>query len=537
MLALGIRYLTGYAVATDVSNRRRAEWPPHPARVFMAMAAAYFETGEDPDERAALEWIEQQAGFPAIVASKAIPRDIVTCYVPVNDMEVPKRPERLAPKKAKAAMVIIPQYRSNKQPRTFPRVRVSHDQQAEPVPVFLIWPDASPEAPILTALKKLCEKVIRIGHSSSLVQMWVEENPPPPNLQPDDLGMHRMRTVGRGTLKMLAKSYNREAIEEWADLQEQIANAKGKAKKMLREQLAERFGDREPRSLRPVISRWQGYRPVAEDETSPLLTGAFDPNLLVLCIDEGPTIGLESTWRLLTAMHKTILKQCDPTPEWLSGHQRDGSPSQRAHVAFMPLGFVGREYADGHLMGIALAFPKDIEPRERGRALTGLFYDGEGRPKEIAVNLGSLGSWRVSRELRPSPPYTLQVPRWIGPCDTWATVTPIVLDRHPKTDRAKNRQQWSLEVADVIAASCERQGLPRPVGIDVDKTSWFCGAPRAVAGQGSGFSLMPVKSGRSPRQQVHAWLRFDQPITGPLLLGAGRYRGYGVCRPWTEHRT
>jgi len=49
-LTIGWQYLTGYAVATDPSSRDRAEWPPHPARVFMALAAAWFETGEDPDE-------------------------------------------------------------------------------------------------------------------------------------------------------------------------------------------------------------------------------------------------------------------------------------------------------------------------------------------------------------------------------------------------------------------------------------------------------------------------------------------------------
>ena len=57
MIALGLRYLTKYAVATDLA-RQRPEWPPHPGRVFMAMAAAFFEGGSDPAERVALEWLE-----------------------------------------------------------------------------------------------------------------------------------------------------------------------------------------------------------------------------------------------------------------------------------------------------------------------------------------------------------------------------------------------------------------------------------------------------------------------------------------------
>jgi CRISPR-associated protein Csb2 len=67
-LTIAWEYLTGYAVATNPATRDRAEWPPHPARVFMALAAAWFETeppgAEDEGrddwtaEGAALRWLE-----------------------------------------------------------------------------------------------------------------------------------------------------------------------------------------------------------------------------------------------------------------------------------------------------------------------------------------------------------------------------------------------------------------------------------------------------------------------------------------------
>lgn len=84
MIALGIRYLTKYAVATDLA-RQQAEWPPHPGRVFMAMASAYFEAGADPAEREALEWLEAVPA-PALRASEADERTRVRAYVPVNDV-------------------------------------------------------------------------------------------------------------------------------------------------------------------------------------------------------------------------------------------------------------------------------------------------------------------------------------------------------------------------------------------------------------------------------------------------------------------
>ena len=56
-LTIGIRYLCGRAMATHPADRQRAEWPVHPDRAFMGLAAAHFETGADAGERAALEWL------------------------------------------------------------------------------------------------------------------------------------------------------------------------------------------------------------------------------------------------------------------------------------------------------------------------------------------------------------------------------------------------------------------------------------------------------------------------------------------------
>ena len=44
MIAIGIRHLNGWYMASDSADRNRPEWPPHPDRIFMALAAAHFET-------------------------------------------------------------------------------------------------------------------------------------------------------------------------------------------------------------------------------------------------------------------------------------------------------------------------------------------------------------------------------------------------------------------------------------------------------------------------------------------------------------
>lgn len=44
------------------------------------------------------------------------------------------------------------------------------------------------------------------------------------------------------------------------------------------------------------------------------------------------------------------------------------------------------------------------------------------------------------------------------------------------------------------------------------------------------FPRLTRKDG-SERRHAHAILVFNEPVRGPVLIGAGRYRGYGVCRP------
>jgi len=515
MLALGIRYLTGYSVATDVASREHAEWPPHPARVFMAMAAALFETGEKTEERAALEWLEQQ-GPPSLAVSGADARLVVKQYVPVNDKAGP----------AKMTLQCLPTLTRQKAERTFPTTR-PHDDT-----IYLVWRDAEPAAHI-NGLRLVCGNVTYIGHSSSLVQMWVENSPPESNLVPGDFGELQLRIPSEGTLAYLEQAFNAAAVDDYGEIKARMDAASGEEKKQLKKEFAERFGDGEPVSQRPVISIWQTYgrTDVAEVENR-ACGGAFDREFVILSMLDGPVIGLESTWQLMTCMHKTILEICDPAPEWVSGHTAAGTPSARPHVACFPLAFVAAPHADGHLLGIGLAIPHEIPPRERGQALGKLLFDTDGLPRELELRAGRLGKWTLVQESRPSPPVTLRNAIWTGPSHTWATVTPIVLDRHPKVERSKDREAWSMGVAEIIAESCERQGLPRPSGIDVDKTAWQLGAPRAVSGKSAGYPLMPVKKEQHPRQQVHAWLHFDQPVQGPMLLGTGRYRGYGLCRPW-----
>ncbi len=515
MLALGIRYLNGWAMAAaDGARKERPEWPPHPERVFMALAAAYFETDGDTAERAALEWLESLPP-PALTASEATERRTVTSYVPVNDTSDPlcvKYEKKVRVEKSYQVAGSFPIGR-NRQARGFP-VAIPRDPT-----VHLLWTDADAAAHG-QALTTLCRKVTHIGHSASFTQMWLDESPPPATWHPEDgLAERRLRIPGIGRLVDLERRFQRHSRLEYADLLARIEEAKGKAKKILKVEQEKCFPAGPPVCRRPEPGLWQGYRrslPVSNPEISGSI---FDPRLMVLAIS-GRRPGLRATQKLVAALRGTILSLCPaPIPEWISGHQTNGLPSRNPHLAILPLPFVGGQHADGRIMGLALVLPKAIPTEEVGRIFTPILTDQNGFPQPIRLFDGEWLECSAMLEEREVPPWNLRLETWTGPARRWATVTPVVLDRHHD-----GKTRWD-KAAETVKDACERIGLPRPVEVFLHPVSQVTGVPRS-----SEFAAITRKQG-GRLQHLHAVLIFDRLVRGPVLIGAGRFRGYGLCRP------
>lgn len=531
MFALGLRYLMGWAMAaSDGQEKQRVEWPPHPDRIFMALAAAWFETGEGTAEGAALRWLESLPS-PALAASDAQVRGSgrrqapVPTYVAVNDNVSPIN------KKGKPFSVAgtMPIGR-DRQKRSFP---VAIPDAPE---VFLIWSEAD-ASEHSDALAELAAAVTHVGHSASLVQMWIEPTPPAPSWQPNDSALAdlRMRASYTGRLDELRDTMNRDALVAWRDLQAAINRAKKDNKtltdktekkaasaKLKTMELAFAALGAEPSTSRPRDARWQAYLRAepSPDESAP--ASLFDPRLLVITL-RGRRYPLASTLRLTEALRGVMLKHCPaPIPEWLSGHRPDTSqPSRNAHAALVSLPFVGSEHADGRIMGLALVLPRGLDPDETARCLNPLFWDSQtGAPKTLRLFDGQWLEVEAELELRGTPPRNLQHSTWTRKSRCWASVTPIVLDRH-----FKGETKWD-DAAESLKLACERIGLPRPATVLLNPVSSVEGVPHARQ-----FMALKRKRDGGSMEHTHATLLFEEPVGGPVLLGAGRFRGYGLCRP------
>jgi len=556
MFGLGIHYLNGWAMAAaDGAKKERAEWPPHPDRVFMAMAAAWFENDQDVEGKAALEWLEQLPP-PCIAASDAeIRGDLqsalpVTSYVPVNDSERSKKiPDSRELKKLKeAGLSILSDFRP-RQPRRFP-VAIPHRPE-----IYLLWNENVPREH-KQALERLCRDVVSIGHSASLVWMWVTDNPPTPTLVPvEGVAKHRLRVPGPGRLEYLKARCNKEEVilyretaaalkslpleRKYIDKKRKAAikGLKGEEKKeaeapflqelaVIDASIAENqatlnhFEGKVPNSLRPEAGLWQGYGEPPEDDDPCIPKSLFDSNLIVMFLS-GKKLDLHSTLKLTETIRGALLSGCpEPIPEWISGHRPDGSRALDPHLAMLPLPFVEHEHADGHIMGVAFALPREVSPNEAGAVLEPWFRDAYGLPRPINIFAGQWLECTMEIETRESPPWNLRPNTWTRASRQWASVTPVVLDKH-----FDGKDKWE-KAAEVVKDACERIGLPRPETVLLHPVSLVEGAPHSRE-----FPPIRRKKDGGRMHHCHAVIVFREPVIGPVMVGAGRFRGYGLCRP------
>lgn len=533
--SIAVRYLNGWAMATYPTDRERAEWPPHPDRLFMALvaaaggefvegvhqsdsvrgpakrkkkaAAAQTRNGrlESTEFDEALRWLEGLRP-PTIRASRADTevgyRRVVQHFPPVNDSCNPigKKDRKEFCYQAISATIDVGRRRADQKyfPVAIPR---------EPTVYFIYEADDAFTPEIREKLAALCTRVTRVGHSASLVQCWLDFDPPPANLVPTDgAAPHRLRVPSAGRLQYLRDLY--------------------------------KLNHQQGTDLRPTPGVWAGYRP-ADPATvaTHVAFSVFDPAFLLLrpVEDERRRPPLVSTLRLTEALRGLLMNGTRPEdiPEALSGHAADGRRLDRPHLAMAPLPSVGYEHADGRIMGMALILPRDRaeEPRSAADAAAiaqslnrKLFGEAGFEAQTLTLKMGGAGTWALAasddfRQASLCPEVWTAAPKG---ATIWATVTPVVLDRHPK---GRNGGALAEQTKEILADACVNIDLPRPVAVEFGPVSMLRGVPHA-----RDFPPLRRKDG-SAANYTHAVLVFDRPVVGPVLLGAGRYRGYGLCRP------
>ncbi len=544
MIALEVELLTGRYVATSFNDRSAPEWPPHPARLFSALVATAHEHEElTASARGALEWLERQ-GPPVVDAPQAETRSMIAAYVPENSTRVlggwsgaeqkldeaqdalflaqssgeaktlkkaqkafNKAEVKLAEALAKAvtddgkgnadqAREMLPEHRG-RQPRMLPSL-VPHSPK-----VRYSWPSAEPEREIREQLAELSRRVVRLGHSSSLVACRVLEREMPSD--PDAIRWRPSKGTGV-TMRVVNEG-------QWQRLETAYKKHRGV----------------EPRVLPAVHVAYEAEGRETNEDAKISVFGEWIV-LREIAGESDRRIGLKlsRTEDITRALRGALLSHAEGMiPEVLSGHDSSGRPLQRPHVAYVPLADVGSRYASGNILGAAILLPRSIEAEERRAVLRAI---GRWEEAGLRLTLGRVGALQLERVVDGDPRKTLDPSTWTRRSRRFGSITPVALDRNPGYLHSKDPKEASTaarSAEEIVMQSCERIGLPTPRWVEIIRRSLFDAAPAARS-----YMPFPRKSSNgkgTSRVCVHIEMGFEEPVSGPVLIGAGRYFGLGFC--------
>lgn len=522
MLMIRVEYLTGVCFAARHDDRSRAEWPPHPDRLYSALVAAAAEPTEGDDDAAtviprpeseALGWLAR-LGAPQVRAFEASERVGVEVFMPTNphEDEVPdslepkKPPKGLAKARAELAAGVRNLLPVHRKKAGLPIPAVIPD---DPVVEF-VWPavnlaDADQHLP---TLRRIAASVGHLGRSRSLVLVSVDtrENAPmsaedcPMVFVPDRHGDRQLRIPGLTRLAYLVDHYKNGG-----------------------------------RGGKPDPSPPRRYRIREEDAGGDRpLTAAFERTWILRPKPENPappTLPIEATVMLTRRLRAALLECCNDadanTKAFISGH------GEHPHPAFLALPFVhlSQRHADGSIKGVAVAFPRSTTDK----ALTAVAH-GLARLHANGLNLPGIGVWRLEEVFADAPPIrTLDAQTWLGPrggCRVWTTATPMVFGRFPKPKAGGEPTEVleSLRMVSTVGGG-KATLVDHVVEIAIDRHSSLHGAAPSWHFK-SARDRGGKNSAKAPARHIrHVTLRFDRPVHGPLLLGAMRYFGMGLMRP------
>lgn len=482
-LTVDARLVLGVYDAGDADDpgRRRAEWPPHPIRLFDALVdAAHLSEPLDAAGDAALRWLEAQPP-PEVWASRSVTDPVREAWVPVNSL--PKIPKH----------TLYPGRESAGTPKAWPR------EIPRTGSVRFVWPHSDPDDATLATLARLANRIPYLGRSSTPVVVTIENGStsttPAGELdrfEPDQNGDLALRVPFDGALVALRRAHEdgQPAVEVRADV-----------------------GYRSPR--REEVA---GGGATGSGEPGPeaLFTELITLRLL-------PPPGLDGSAALaITSQLRRALMACISTnvPAAVHGHDA-GVP----HVAYLALPDVGYPHSSGRVLGVGVALPVGLGGEDR-RTILGALLGVRGGPSldhlSLPPPLSRSGMLRAE-PWRAGPPRACVPERWTGGTQGhrwWASVTPVVLDRYPKgEDRIEAEIRRSLSHA----------GLPQPVegGVRWSTVSFVRGGARPRPHQ-------VQRQVGEHRPYRHVLVEFDQRVRGPVIIGRMRHYGVGLCVPVYE---
>ena len=474
MLAISVELLHGTFRGdpdgtANTGRQTRGEWPPSPARLYAALIAGdgTKASGQVADD-SELEWFEQLP--PPVIHAHSSP-----WRQPLETRYVVNHEGAFSVKGSSREVRVHMEYvgRAGAQHRAGVRLAPRYPR------IVYVWPDALPTPTALAALRRRAARVGYLGAADSPARLRVAPRAPrldaandafvPAGEGDEDTGI--INVPAPGDLQIWDWLYG-----EWRQR-----------------------GASAARSQFPNLVHGAAYRFPGSGES-------LDRGVIVASLRLERTLPGRRVSALAAAFKAALLSQYQrlhgEPPAILHGHGFTGKGYELARYLSLP--DVGYRWSRGRIHGLALWLPPGSKAEVRQRARSAAL--SIRRLATGAVDVGVRAHAGEERPIAANPD------RWQKTSRRWATVFPAIHER-----------RGSLELAEV-ARWCRHAGLPAPLAYRSSRSPLIPGA----------VDLAPVevnRPGRPPLPYSHVELLFAEAIAGPVVIGAGRQRGFGLCAP------
>lgn len=489
-----------------LDNRKVAEWPPAPARLFQALMAGSAQGATVPHATAAaLDWLEQLPP-PVIAAPPGTRGQAFTSYVPNNDLDA-----KLAKGKAPNIDNAVAAIRIGKS------IRPTLFDHGTPILYFWFFNGDDKEA---TTLAFVANRLYQLGRGVDLA--WAQ---------------------GEVTDSASAK----QRMAEYSGILYTPLETGGSGRELLcprpglRSSLMAHFDGMRTR-FRPSGDNRRRSHLFVQPPKPRLAKVAYNAkrHRFMFELREPSAKRGFATWPLksVTDLVQAVRNQaasslCDKLPDlvdkvelYLVGREAQNSDKAK-RVQIVPIPSVGHEHADLGIRRLAVYVPQScpLEADDLAWAFAQVAWvDSDGV---------------IFRELQRTDDRSM-TERFETSSRRWRSLTPLALpmaerrriDPEHKSEEAKGASERIAEEARACAAV--RQAL-RHAGITTPPAN-ISAQREPYDNHGIRAELFASGTRFNKHAFWHAEIAFPKPIAGPLLLGNGRFLGLGLMCPHDETR-
>ena len=351
--------------------------------------------------------------------------------------------------------------------------------------VTFLYPNFDPDAPVLEALRWRAARIGYLGCADSPVAVTVDrvdEPPEGPAFLPDPDGSLFVNTHTEGHVRVWCAAYR-----AWAE-----HGASRRQFTALRHQT--RYRDpglgRDPETDGGRVVAWVRFGTSVHGRRVAAVANAFK----------------RATYARYREAHS------GRPPAWFHGHGLSETGREWQLARFLPLPNVGSTYSDGRIHGVAVWIPPgvdEVEARRVAESVRSVTHLAGMTERLVVADQQDRRRWV----------WATNSSRWSRPSRQWATAFPAVSDRHGPVRL--------LDAADV-ARWCRQAGLPEPVAARVSRKPLLSGA----------VDLSQPETTRPGHKQTRPWahveMYFAEKVRGPVVVGAARSYGLGLCAPVDE---